>query len=111
MASGAFVSFASAHVAHRLHIPWEMDTRSKAGHCVYSAPHRYTELERADERTRTVDSISLRVITLALQGFAQECMSPISKGFSSPFLAPYCTILRSRWCQSDVNTVLVAIFD
>src|SRR5215208_738606 len=99
MASGAFVSFASAHVAHRLHITWEMDTRSKAGHCVCSAPHRYTELERADERTRTAYPCSLRVITQALQGFARACKTPISKRVFFPCLAACCTVLRSWWYQ------------
>src|SRR5215216_7263507 len=103
MASGAFVSFASAHVAHRLHITWEMDTRSKAGHCVCSAPHRYTELERADERTRTAYPCSLRVITQALQGFAQGCKCRIYMQLSLLRFAECCTVLRSRWYQSGIN--------
>src|SRR5215218_8635655 len=48
---------------------------------------------RADERTRTTDLISLRVITQALQGCAGGCKSRISKGvpFSALLrVAPYC---------------------
>jgi hypothetical protein len=108
MASAAFVSFTSAHVAHRLNVPWEMDTRSKAGHCVCSAPHRYTELERAEERTRTADPISLRVIGQALQGFAGDCKSRIFRGVSFLRLAECCTVLRSRWYQSGINGGIAA---
>jgi hypothetical protein len=103
MASAAFVAFASAHVAHRLNVPWEMDTRSKAGHCVCSAPHGYTELQRAEERTRTADPISLRVIGQALQGFAGDCKCCIFRGVSFLRLAECCTVLRSRWYQSGIN--------
>ena len=45
---------------------------------------------------------SLRVIIQALHGFARACKFPISKGFSLPWLALRCTVLRSRWCQSGV---------
>ena len=51
------------------------------------------ETTRADERTRTADLPSLRVINRALQGFARACKTPISKGFSFsglPCVAPYC---------------------
>src|SRR5215213_809176 len=102
MASGAFVSFASAHVAHRLNVPWEMNTRSKAGDCVCSAPHRYAELERADERTRTADLLITSDYS-ALQEFAGACKSP----YLSRFLFPLpCSVLHriafpvvSEWCQ------------
>jgi hypothetical protein len=66
---------------------------------------------RADERTRTADLISLRVITQALQGCAGGCKSPISKGVSFLYLAACCTVLRSRWYQSGVNIALVSTFD
>jgi hypothetical protein len=65
-------------------------------------------LERADERTRTADPISLRVITHALQGVAQVCKSRISKPISFLRLAGCCTVLRSRWYQSGINIALAA---
>jgi hypothetical protein len=58
---------------------------------------------RADERTRTADLVSLRVIGQALQGFARGCKSRISKGYSFLRVAPRCTVLRSRWYQSGIN--------
>jgi hypothetical protein len=58
---------------------------------------------RADERTRTADLISLRVIKRVLQGFAQGCRSRISKPVSFLCDATCCTVLRSQWCQSDVK--------
>jgi len=64
--------------------------------------------ERADERTRTADLISLRVIHQALQGFAEGCKSRIFKGVSFLCLAACCTVLRSRWCQSGVNIALTS---
>src|SRR5215216_5140649 len=48
---------------------------------------------RADERTRTADLSSLRVIIHVLQGFTQACKSPISKPLSLlcfAQVAPYC---------------------
>ena len=48
---------------------------------------------RADERTRTADLVSLRVITQALQGCAEACKCRISKRLSLlrlPHVAPYC---------------------
>ena len=58
---------------------------------------------RADERTRTADACSLRVIPQALQGFAGDCKGRISRGFSLLWFARFCTVLRSRWCQSGVK--------
>jgi hypothetical protein len=46
---------------------------------------------------------SLRVINHALQGVAQACNFRISKPLSFPWLAPGCTVLRSRWCQRVVS--------
>jgi len=46
---------------------------------------------------------SLRVITQALQGFARGCKTRISRRLSLLRFAVYCTVLRSRWCQSGVN--------
>jgi hypothetical protein len=58
---------------------------------------------RADERTRTALLLQLRVITQELQGVAQTCKSPISKGVSFLYLAEGCTVLRSRWYQSGIK--------
>jgi hypothetical protein len=58
---------------------------------------------RADERTRTAYSCSLRVITHALQGCAGDCKCRIFRGVSFPYLAECCTVLRSRWYQSGIN--------
>src|SRR5215212_4853575 len=57
------------------------------------------EKRRADERTRTAYPCSLRVITQALQGCAQDCKCRISKPVTFLRLAECCTVLRSRWCQ------------
>ena len=66
---------------------------------------------RADERTRTADLISLRVMFHALQGVARDCKWVLFRGFSLPWLALRCTVLRSRWCQSGVNIALVSTFE
>ena len=66
------------------------------------------EKGRADERTRTADLISLRVIGQALQGFAGRCRTRISKWLSLPRFALCCAVLRSRWCHSGVNITLVS---
>jgi hypothetical protein len=42
-----------------------------------------------------------------LQGFAGACISRISKGVSFLCLALCWTVLRSRWCQSGVNIILI----
>ena len=65
-------------------------------------------LKRADERTRTADLVSLRVIIHALQRFARGCKSRKSRPVSLLWLAQCCTVLRSRWCQSGVNITLVS---
>jgi integrase len=44
------------------------------------------------------------VITQALQGFAHACKSCISKGISLLGVAECCTVLRSRWYQSGINS-------
>jgi hypothetical protein len=73
--------------------------------CLYQLPRfalKYLQIKikwRADERTRTADLTSLRVIIQALQGFAEACISRISKRFSLLRVALCCTVLRSRWCQ------------
>ena len=63
---------------------------------------------RADERTRTADLTSLRVIIHGLQRFARACNSRISKPFSFLRLAGCCTVLRSRWYQSGINRGMAA---
>src|SRR5687768_13361986 len=54
---------------------------------------------------------SLRVIHQALQGFARACKTCISKGVSFLRIATCCTVLRSRWYQSGINTVLVSTLE
>jgi hypothetical protein len=75
----------------------------------------YSELkansQRADERTRTAYPCSLRVIHQALQGFAEACKFRIFRRLSMLRIAGCCTVLRSRWCQIGVNTILVFLFD
>ena len=66
-----------------------------------------SRIVKADERIRTADLISLRVIGHALQECAVDCKSPISRGLSLLGVAACCTVLRSRWYQNGVNTVLV----
>jgi hypothetical protein len=61
------------------------------------------KIERADERARTADLISLRVLIHALQGVAEDCKCRISKPYSFLQLAVRCTVLHSRWCQSGVR--------
>ena len=63
--------------------------------------------KRADERTRTADLSSLRVIIQALQGFAQACKCSIFKPVSYHWLAVRCTVLRSRWCHRGVKIAFV----
>jgi hypothetical protein len=62
-----------------------------------------SRMERADERTRTADLPSLRVIRRALQGFAQPCKSRKSRRFSLLRFARCCAVLRSRWYQSGIR--------
>jgi hypothetical protein len=64
--------------------------------------------QRADERTRTADLISLRVIIQALQGFARDCKYRMDMRFPLLRLATCCTVLRSRWYQSDINIALLS---
>ena len=56
-------------------------------------------MQRADERTRTADLPSLRVIIQALQGCAGHCNTRIDRLVSLLRLAGCCTVLRSRWYQ------------
>ena len=66
-------------------------------------PLQIVRQKRADERTRTADLVSLRVIHQALQGLARGCKSCIPKRFPLLGVARCCTVLRSRWCQSGVK--------
>ncbi len=70
--------------------------------CLHVFP---TNHDKSREPTRGLEPLacSLRVIIHTLQGFARACKSPISRPVSFPFLAQYCTVLHSRWCQSGVN--------
>src|SRR5215208_2430393 len=63
-----------------------------------------SRLERADERTRTADLISLRVIGQVSQGCARVCKFGIYKPICLPRIALCCTVLRSRWYQSGIRT-------
>src|SRR5215212_6692102 len=65
--------------------------------------------KKADERARTADLLSLRVIIQALQRFAHSCKCRINKELSVLRVAACCTVLRSRWCQSGVNGTLVLV--
>jgi hypothetical protein len=58
---------------------------------------------RADERTRTADLTSLRVIGQPLQGYARACKTRIPRRLSLLWFAACCTVLRSRWYQSGIN--------
>jgi hypothetical protein len=66
--------------------------------------------KRADERTRTADLVSLRVIHRALQGCAGVAIPPYLNGFLFSWLlrvAPYCTpggirLVSKRWRLSKV---------
>src|ERR687890_2523259 len=51
---------------------------------------------------------SLRVITQALQGVAEDCKCRIFRGVSFPCLAACCTVLRSRWYQIGINRGIAA---
>jgi hypothetical protein len=59
---------------------------------------------RADERTRTADLISLRVITQALQGCAGGCKCRIFRRSCLLRGVTCCTVSRSRWCQCSPCT-------
>ena len=49
-------------------------------------------------------SCSLRVISQALQGCAGGCKTLILRRVYLLRVAECCTVLRSRWCQSGVNS-------
>jgi hypothetical protein len=87
----------------------ELECRSKGSARVPGLFFRsvfYLQIEtkgRADERTRTADLISLRVISQALQRLAGVCKSRIDRLISFLCLALCCTVLRSRWYQSGIK--------
>jgi hypothetical protein len=72
-------------------------------------PIRKFGLDELDRESRRADSNRwpsiLRVIGRALQRFAQECKSCISKRLSLLQVAERCTVLRSRWCQSGIKSL------
>ena len=84
-----------------------------ARRCQRSSPRRADEgrtqsrKRRADERTRTADLASLRVCGQGLLGVAGDCKFRISRRFSLLWFAVHFTVLRSRWCQSGVNIILI----
>src|SRR5215211_586438 len=66
--------------------------------------------ERADERTRTADLISLRVCGQGLLSVAQACKPRILRRLSLLQIAPCYTVLRTRWYQSGINSVGLSTF-
>jgi hypothetical protein len=101
---GTSLSVACSHFALRLRVSPENEAWTKGG-CAYSVC--LCRIERADERTRTADLISLRVIHRALQGFARASKSRVSRRLSLLGIAPRCTLLRSRWYRSGVDITFV----
>src|SRR5215203_5306284 len=81
-------------------------TPSATTHSLFTTAY-LREKQRADERTRTADLTSLRVIIQALQRLAQGSRTRISKRVSFLRLATRCTVLRSRWCQSGVRSMWI----
>ena len=90
---------------------WHQESRGLTW--AFSISSRFTckwkQKQRAGERTRTADLISLRVLSQAFQRFAQACKTRIYRPISFLCLAAYCTVLRSRWCQSGIKSVRVCI--
>ena len=65
---------------------------------------------RADERTRTADLL----ITSDRSCVAGVCLGlqiPISRRLFLHWVAECCTVLRSRWYQSGINSRFVFAFD
>ena len=58
-----------------------------------------SRLEGADERNRTAFLLQLRVIVRPCRGLQIR----ISRRLPLLRIAPCCTVLRSRWCQSGVD--------
>jgi hypothetical protein len=69
--------------------------------CEIGLSTQMSESRRAD--SNRLPLLQLRVIIQVLQGFAQTCKPRIGKPVSCLGLAPCCTVLRSRWCQSGVK--------
>jgi hypothetical protein len=69
-----------------------------------------SQIDAKREPTRGLESLtcSLRVINRVLQSLAGGCKFRMYKPDSFPRLAPCCTVLRSRWCQSGVNRGIAA---
>ena len=64
----------------------------------------YKEKEGADKRLEPLTPCSLRVIGPALQGCARACKYRISRRPPLLGVVTYCTVLRSRWYQSGINS-------
>src|SRR5919107_1284407 len=64
------------------------------GLLMFPAVPAHRNKERADERTRTADLISLRVCGQWLLDVAQDCIFSIGKECLVPSIAHYCRVLR-----------------
>jgi len=67
----------------------------------FSCKSRQKESRRAD--SNRLPLLQLRVITQALQAFAQGCRLRLDESVSLLCHALCCAVLRSRWCQSGVK--------
>ena len=65
---------------------------------------------RKEESTSGLEPLtcSLRVIGHALQGFAQGCISPISRQVFLLGVAECSTVLRSRWYQTGIKSTRIS---
>jgi hypothetical protein len=121
LAPALIASLTAAHVEHdasaersmpedRPRVATAANPQIRTPKALYFLPDLQAK-QRADEQTRTAYPCSFRVISHALQGFAEACKTRISRLVSFLWLALCCTVLRSRWCQSGVNITLVATSD
>ena len=71
--------------------------------------HFYGICRKNKEPTSGLEPLtcSLRVIHHVLQGLAWGCKSRIFRALCLPCLAAWCTVLRSRWYQSGIKTLLL----
>jgi hypothetical protein len=74
--------------------------------------HFYGICRKNKEPTSGLEPLtcSLRVIGQALLGAAWGCKSPISRRLSLLRVAGCCTVLRSRWYRSGINSVGMSNF-
>jgi hypothetical protein len=74
--------------------------------CVYAFYLQHSEKRRAEERTRTADLISLRVISRVLQGLHRLANPTYLGGFffsALPSVAPYCVPGGVRVVSGDID--------